>query len=298
MIYVKFTLFSILLFLGSFSQSQILDNEKGQAFTDKPFFNSSFIKKNKIKHLTGVYMYKKYKEGIQETKYKYVYSFDTEGRLTSSYETCPDDGSKDTVWNFYTYDAFSNLIVHRRSMDDGFNSDYYTYDSLQRLIKKEVRREVCDSSGNVLSSIIFYKETYRYFDNKNQLKRVSYNDYHLPFMEEIFYYDENGYLLKKERRIKMTSDVFYTTFDYNEKGLLSAIRKKKRGEDKFKEEWTFKYDELNNLLEKKIYRDGIFTTDIQIVYNSKTKLMSSVITRQVSTGFFMIIRFKNYQFYD
>ena len=38
--------------------------------------------------------------------------------------------------------------------------------------------------------------------------------------------------------------------------------------------------------------------DIQILYNSKSKLLASVITRQVSTGFMMIIRFKDYEFYD
>jgi YD repeat-containing protein len=65
----------------------------------------------------------------------------------------------------------------------------------------------------------------------------------------------------------------------------------------FAEEWFFKYDQLGNLIEKNIYKKGVFTTEIQIIYNNDTKLLSSVLTREVSTNFIMILRFMEYEFY-
>ena len=59
----------------------------------------------------------------------------------------------------------------------------------------------------------------------------------------------------------------------------------------------FKYDDLGNLVEKHIYKNGVFTMDIQIIYNSKSKLLSAVLTRQVSTGFILILRFQDYEFF-
>jgi len=95
----------------------------------------------------------------------------------------------------------------------------------------------------------------------------------------------------------MTSSVYTYSHEYNDKGKLSAIKKTSNRASGILEEMTFKYDDLGNLLEKRIYRNGEFTTDIQIIYNSKTKLLSAVLTKQVSTGFMTIIRFKNYEFF-
>ena len=41
------------LFISHISISQVLDNRKGEAFTDRPFFNEKFIKENNLKSLNG-----------------------------------------------------------------------------------------------------------------------------------------------------------------------------------------------------------------------------------------------------
>ena len=99
---------------------------------------------------------------------------------------------------------------------------------------------------------------------------------------------------KKRRTMKKT----WTNEENMKNRKKWKIRKKSNQKEGYLEELLFKYDELGNLIEKQIYKNGVFTTDIQILYNSKSKLLASVITRQVSTGFMMIIRFKDYQFYD
>src|SRR5690606_41249173 len=70
--------------------AQVLDNSKGNAFTDKPFFNKNFIRNNKIKTISGRFNYKKSGQAIYTTDFFYVYSFDEEGNLDATFETRTD----------------------------------------------------------------------------------------------------------------------------------------------------------------------------------------------------------------
>jgi YD repeat-containing protein len=280
----------------SAAYAQVLDNRMGEAFTDKPFFNEDFVKRNRLKRLNGTYTYKNQGGPMRETKFKHVYEFDREGRLILTYETRTDDGTKDTSWNIYEYDEYGFLDLHRKTDEDGFTSVRYTNDSIGRIIKEEYVREI-DSNGRLVRTLTFNEERFVYAEFENQTKCTHYNNYDLPYLDEICNYNELGYLVSREERIKMTSSVYTYTHEYNDKGKLAAIKKTSNRKSGILEEMTFKYDELGNLIEKRIYRDGEFTTDIQIIYNSKTKLLSAVLTKQVSTGFMTIVRFKDYEFY-
>lgn len=276
--------------------AQVLDNRMGKAFTDKPFFNEDFVKQNRLKRLNGTYTYKNQDGPMRETKFKHIFEFDREGRLVLTYETRTDDGTKDTSWNIYEYDEYGFLDLHRKTDEDGFTTVRYTNDSIGRVIKEEYVREV-DSNGRIVQTLAFNEERFIYAEFENQTKCTRYNNYDLPYLDEFFNYNDLGYLVSREERIKMTSSVYTYTHEYNNKGKLAAIKKTSNRKSGILEEVTFKYDELGNLLEKRIYRNGEFTTDIQIIYNSKTKLLSAILTKQVSTGFITIVRFKDYEFY-
>ncbi len=279
------------------ANSQLLDNKRGNAFTEKPFFNQDFIRLNKLKSLQGEYTYKKQGDIMRKTQYTYIYRFDKEGRLIFTFETRKDDHTVDTTWNFYDYYPNNLLKVHRKSNDGGFTSIHYTYDSLNRITSEEYHRDVLDSTGNVIKSIVFNRETMKYYATPRQQKKIVYNSYDLPYKEEFQYFDEDGYLVSKEELLKMTSGKIKYTYEYNEKGLLKAIRSASDHTGKFEEEYLFRYDDLGNLVEKHVYKNGEFTTDIQILYNDKTKLLSAVLTREVRTNFIMILRFMDYEFH-
>ena len=285
-------------FIGFSGFGQVLDNQNGDAFTDKPFFNQKFIFENQIKQLSGYYVYKKKGESMKATKYKYVYNFNNLGDLASTFETCPDDGTKDTIWNIYGYDSQKNLAVHKKTDLDGFTSVYYEYDSLNRVVSEEFKREIISDEDTSVRFLTFNKERLKYFNYDGQTKRTRFNNYELPYLDEFWNYNDLGYLVERTERVKMTSDIYTYAYSYNEKGKLASIGKSSNRKDGFIEELRFKYDELGNLIEKYIYKNGVFTTDIQIVYNSKSKLVSSIITRQVSTGFLMILRFNEFEFFN
>lgn len=269
----------------------------GEAFTDQPFFNEAFIKQNKLKRLNGTFTYKKRGDVLKPTEFKYVYEFDRQGQLVSTYETRTDDGSVDTSWNKYFYDDNDQLIKHSKSDQDGFTSINYTYDSLGRVVSEEYVKDI-DSNGIVIRSLSFNKERIAYSDYGDQIKKTRYNNYDLPYLDEFLNYNELGYLIERIEKIKMTSTVYTYHYAYNEKGKLAGIKKTSNQTDQVLEELKFKYDELGNLMEKHIYKNGVFITDIQILYSTKTGLLDSVITRQVSTNFMLILRFLDYEFYD
>ena len=235
---------------------------------------------------------------MKDTEFKYVYQFDENGHLISTYETRTDDGTKDTTWNIYEYNDENLLAVHRKTDLEGFTSIHYEYDSLGRVISEEFKRDIDSGDHVIVRSLTFNKEEIKYTDYDKQTTSTRYNNYNLPYLDEYYNYNDLGYLVEHIERIKMTSTIYTYTYEYNEEGKLSALRKASNREEGFVEEFLFKYDELGNLIEKHIYKNGVFTTDIQIIYNSKSKLLATVITRQVSTGFMMILRFKDYEFFD
>jgi antitoxin component YwqK of YwqJK toxin-antitoxin module len=180
---------------------------------------------------------------------------------------------------------------------DGFLTIKYTHDTLGRILTKEYVRDI-DSAGSIVRSLSFNTEAIKYANFDLQTKRTFYNNYDLPYLDEYFNYNEMGYLMERIERIKMTSAVYTFKYEYNDEGKLSAIRRSSNKKEGYTEELLFKYDELGNLIEKHIYKNGIFTTDIQIIYSSKTKLLQTVLTREVSTDFLMILRFKDYEYFN
>lgn len=274
----------------------MLDNRSGNAFTDVPFFNSEFIRANSIKQLNGQFTYKKSGDIMRLKEYKNVYEFDTLGRLIRSYETKKDDGTKDTTSNVYVYSEKNLLKTHKKGDTFGFSTTTYTFDSKNRITKEENYREYRDSLG-ATQRILLNSETMVYEDFENQTKKTTFNSYGLPYLQEFSYYNELGYLMERVERLMVTSEVTSQKYEYNSNGWISVLRTFKQNTEKPAEEIVFTYDENGNLLEKHIYQEGVFTTEIEVLYNEKSKLITYVLTRDVATNFIQILRFNTLTFF-
>jgi hypothetical protein len=289
----------ILYFLLIISTSvfgQMLDNRNGLAFTDKPFFDSEFIRINKVESLNGRFTYKKPGDIMRNTEYAYVYSFDSLGRLISTFETRKDDGTVDTTWNKYIYNNQNLVVEHKRGDGKGFTSTLYGYDGKYRVISESFVREYVDSLG-VLQRTILNAETMKYEEYDGQVKKTVYNSYGLPYLQEFSFYNELGYLVERTERLMMTSRTSKITYEYNEKGLMSSIKTIVGDQEVPSEETKFLYDEHGNLQDKHYYRDGVFITEIEMLYNDRSMLLTYVLTRDVATNFIMILNFKEYDFF-
>lgn len=297
----SFLLFTFLLTFATVS-AQLLDNSHGKAFTEYPFFNPHFIRMSKIKEIKGTYTFKKQDDVLRESKYVYVFSFDSLGRLRSHYETASGEVVTDTVIRFYTYDGLGNLLSLRINEKRGFMTTYYTYDDKNRVIREEVWRDIDTLHGllqpEIERSILWNSETMSYEDYGNQLKKRVYNSYGNQYVETNTYFDSLGYLSHIHDLYTITRDQYTTKYEYTNKGWIGAIRQFHNIDSIPVSEVTFQYDKYGNLTEKKEYRNGVFTTEYQIIYSGDTGMLSAVLIREVSSNFISIIRFSEPEFYD
>lgn len=276
----------------------MLNNQRGEAFTDDPFFNPEFISRNNIRKMEGEFVYKKEGETMKSTTYKYVYKFDKQGRVIEKYETRPDDGTKDTTFVIYHYkeDRLYEMGIRDTA---GETIKRWEFDTENRKTSEESVRIFYEDSLHPRRETILNKETYTYqkFDEL-RTKKTIYNSYGLPYEEILYTNSELGYPASEEQFLMVTYTRREKIYNYNSKGYLSSIISKPVGQDTADEEIQFTYDEFGNLDTKKLYQKGNFISEFQFLYNEKSKLLTAIITKDVKTNFLMIIRFKNYEYYN
>lgn len=284
-------------------KSQMLDNSKGNAFTDIPFFSQEFIKNNKLKTLKGTYTFKKMGDILRNSEYIVDFEFNENGQLIKGYETKKYENSIDTLVTFYGYNKAGQLEYKRDKDHRGFFSVHYQYDEKGRITREEFRRDIDSLNSSIAPvferSTIINFETMTYQDFPNQSKKTISNNYGFPYLDEISYFHpELGYLISKEERLKMTSETKKTNFSYTEKGWIAKIETISSANANANEEVIFKYDEAGNVTAKEIYKNGEFLIDIQIIYNSKTGLISYLLSRDVKSNFITILKFNQFDYFE
>jgi len=225
-----------------------------------------------------------------------VYMFDTLGRLSGSYETRKDDGSKDTTWNLYSYNPSGWMTEHRKGDGKGFTVTNYDYDTNGRIIKEYYSRDYLDTF-KVAHRTVLNTESFRYETGDSMVKKTIYNSYDLPYMYEFTYFSSIGYIKERQQRLIMTTGVTSYKYAYNERGMLFSIKMFRQDEANPYEEQLFLYDDHGNLTEKQYYREGKYITETEMIYNEKSKLLTYVLTRDVATNYISIIGFKEYRFW-
>lgn len=294
---IKYFIFSLLFFIHLNGLTQMLDNSNGELFSEDPKFNIEFILKNKIKLIKGHYSTKADYDRIRPTTNVYVYEFNELGQLIKDYKTY----RKDTVVRAYIYNEQNRLAVLRQSDQFGFHSYHYKYDSLNRLISKEYRRDVnkTGSKANLQidQSLSVSTETYAYEGKANQLKQKYYNSLGKLYKYVFYYTNENRYLYREEMQSINGNSRSETTYNYNVNGFLSEKTSQKYLGKKITTRIQFEYDHQNNILAQHYYRNGVYKTEFQIVYSSQTMLLNALLARDIETNVITILKFSEYLYY-
>jgi YD repeat-containing protein len=294
---IKFLVLIIFLGVLSKSNAQMLDNSKGETFSDRPFFNTQFIKQNKIKKIKGYYSTKTDRGAITPNDDIYVYLFNLKGELIKEYKT----HNLDTTVTLYAYDESGNLTSIRRSDNYGFHSYKYTYNDSNRIISKSYLRDVNKANNKIDFELERSYQISTETNNKENtpigLKKFFYNSQGLLYKTEFFYRDADGYLLKQESSLKTGSGRAKTTYSYGDFGLMSEKATETFLGSKTTAKIKFEYDENQNVLAQHYYRNSKYITEYQIIYNQKTMLLKAILTRDVGTDFITIIKLTDYEFY-
>lgn len=300
--FLKYLLFLVLLFIGLHSSAQLLDNTKGVAFTDIPFFNTNFVKASKLKEIHGKFTFKKQGDIMRESNYVYVFNFDTLGNLVRHYQTSRGDLTTDTNVRFYDYRPDGQIVRKRISQKKGFLSTYYSYNSNGQIVKEEVYRDI-DTMNSLLNpsierSILWNTETMDYQLYEGQFKKKVFNSYGNQYLEVTKYLDSLGYLAREEELFTITRNRITTKYTYSDKGWIEKVSVYKNTDSVPMSESRFTYDTFGNLQSKLMYKDGVFVTEYQIIYSGLTGLLYSIVMREVSSNFISIIRFTEPTFWD
>ncbi|MFK8045653.1 MAG: hypothetical protein AB8B72_09165 [Crocinitomicaceae bacterium] len=295
---MKFIVF--LIFLVPFKEAfgQMLDNSNAELFSEDPKFNTSFILKNKIKSIKGHYSTKADYDRIRPTNNIYYYQFNEKGELSKDYKTT----KRDTVVRSYEYNSNGYISVKRQSDQFGFHSYHFKYDSLNRLIEKEYRRDE-NATGSKIDfklnkSFSISTEVYVYESHDRQLKKSYFNSLGRLYKIAFYYTDENNYLYKDESKSINGNSRSQTTYTYNENGFIKEKTSEKELGRKITTRIKFEYDKQNNILAQHYYRNGVYKTEFQIVYNSSNLLMSALLARDIETNVITILKFSEYSFFN
>lgn len=281
--------------------SQMLNNSEGDAFLESPFFNEANIKANKIKKISGSFHFKKINDKIRATGMVYGCEFDREGRIVMHFETNKFLDKVDTTVNHYEYNEKGQLHIHRKYDANAYYAEVYEYDDVGRVIRIEYRKDI-NKNANPMRFVLDKQflisfETMSYEKFEQQEKKTHYNNFGMPFQFSFYYYNDLGYLTQIIENMAVSSGQRKITFSYNERGLIAEKRmvSSVMGNSSFKINYT--YDPIGNLLSSEMHRNGVYTTETQVVYNSKTGLVSSLLKRQIDTQLITILQLDNYEFF-
>ena len=268
-------------------------NQDGQAFDGNTFFNATFIKNNKIKTINGSYSFKKNGDLIRKVPGSYTYSFDKEGRL-AAIEDLKWNGKKiDTLLNLYTYNSEGSLAALKKSEYGGITEQKMAYDSSGRLDKITNYRVLIDRSGNTVQKTEINSETIQY----NGDKSTKLNAYGLPYLIAYDVFDEYGYKIASIEKLKRSGTVTKKKYLYNNKGILETLESYYDKNIDPVETISFSYDTFGNITERLQKKMNILVNDLQVIYDTKTQLLYSIIRRNPSTNFMEIVRFTTYEYY-
>ena len=281
--------------------SQMLNNSEGDAFLESPFFNEANIKANKIKKISGSFHFKKINDKIRPTGLVYGCEFDKEGRIVMHFETSKFLDKVDTSVNHYEYNEEGLLHIHRKYDANAYYAEVFEYDDLNRVIRVEYRKDI-NKNVNPLRFVLDKQylisfETMSYEKFEQQEKKTHFNNFGLPFQYTFYYYNDLGYLTQIVENLAVSSGQRTTTFNYNERGLIAEKRMVSSVMGNSSYRIAYVYDPIGNLLSSELHRNGNYTTETQVIYNSKTGLVSSLLKRQIDSQLITILQLDNYEFY-
>ncbi len=286
--------FALLLF-PILASAQLIDNSECQAFSETPFFNQDFIRRNGIKQITGKISSKKTLQAIEDRNLVIGYTFDQKGRLIKQYRSFNNSDKKDTTFIYYYYDENDNIVTQRMSDSYGFFSNNYSYNALGQVTEKTYCRD--ENAGKDKQHFklgkqhTIVKETFSYENTDSTLHQHTYNSRNKKYQTISSYFNKHGLLTRSEKKLIINKKKSKTLYQYDDKGNISE---KTVYPDYKKEQHTttkYKYDELGNLEYIDEYVNGKHITHKEILYDKSTYLMKALLVQDVETNFIKIIKY-------
>ena len=273
------------------------DNTTTTIYEKLPPFNSKFIEKNKIKQIQGKLFNKKTGDVMRLSDDEINYHFNEQGQLIHRLEIVATNTFIDTLSEVYQYNSKGKISKKIKNIHDKFHAYSYSYDTANCVTRIETH-EALLTNNNLhfpefdLDTLIDF-ETMRYKTyTSTQRKKIVYNSYGNPYLDEIYYSNKEGQVVEIAKKLKITSEINETKFAYTPSNLIDSVYMYSSVTPQEIESHKYIYDKANNLIYKKSYKNSTLITQTDYIYNATTKMLSSIIIQDVATNFLKIIRFE------
>lgn len=276
--------------------AQMVDNERGFVWTDIPFFNPSFIKEQKIQSIVGRYSFKNPGERMYESDASRGYFFDEEGRLIKTFDTRPQPGFYDTIFQYYRYNNRNQLIYYSEGNKKIYTYTLYQYNDSGQLVESECYNQVVMLDGDY-ESVLKKKESYRYQVEGQDTTRITRNSYDIPFLTTKTYYNQEGQVYQIDERFITNGQGSSEYYSYDERGDLISKAFQKTRNPQIHLRFTFQYDDNGNVLEKKVYTPAEIAREVQFVYNDESGRLTAILEQENDNNKILILRLSLYHFY-
>jgi len=290
-----------LFFFNVFFQcfSQVIDVHQ-PLVDNRPFFNSTFIKNNKITSITGSISSKKVKDIIRKKGVNYYYEFNSNGKLKKHLSTHLKNELKDSITTYYSYTEKGKVNVKRKTDNHGYYSYRYLYDDLNRIILQTYSRDKNSNASKdsfklkeeyIITSDSFVYEKY----DSTHIKKLFYNSYRKVYKEQNNYFNTYGYLIEIYSKYIIGNRKEKITYEYDEKGRLAKennyfdIAKNKKNTT------VYVYDNNDNILSIKYFNEDKHISTKEFLYDKKTFLLTAQIIQDIASEYLQIIQY-NYTF--
>jgi len=288
---------------------------------DAPCFNTSEIKKRKIKSIVFDMVDKKDFQVAEDRDLSKHYEFDSLGRLTRSYYTvikkiiqkdfynapvyrhhklisAGGTYSKsiyefDTLYTNYFYNSKNQMVGKRYNDGSYYNAMYYTYDEKGKLIKLLSCKETnANADKNVFTlgmQKVLFEEKYNYINaSANQYKQQYLNDEGRVFKESIVNLNAASQATKISENYVATWINQNTDLTYNDKGQLVEKKYTSNASENIVLDETYEYK--NGLLDtEKHYKNASILVETGYV-NDSTGLLTSYVSRDYINKSMIIAR--------
>jgi|SRR5690554_2657977 len=257
---------------------QLIQPPVGMEFRLKSKFNPEFIRKNRISEIRCKVETKRDGDKIRNANREDVYHFYENGNLKMishiNYQL------RDTSITFFEYTQ-GRLECEVKNDAAGMFSYCYEYDKSGRPITlrygRAERFSSLTASLDMSMGSEITAETYEYKTYENQLHATLYNSSGRPYLKEIRYFDENGYLSKYLKTYILGSSRQQEDYTYNERGWLSE-KTINDGSSPFT--LKYNYDLVGNLEEERKYVNGELKYRMEYVYNPSNMYLTAELKRE------------------
>ncbi|MFA5575236.1 MAG: hypothetical protein WC994_09330 [Brumimicrobium sp.] len=295
---MKFLYSIIFLFFVPFAlNGQLISNVNGEAFEEQPYFNQEFIKKNKIKIISGRFLFYQLGDQLRNTEYYQKYFFNEEGQLIKEEKMDKGGEAKGPLFTDYKYDKNGNLLSVISQNSTSIFGYFYKYDEDNRKINIEYRQNYSSKEKGLGKEYVIssHKNSYAKYDN--QLHKTVYNESGFPYLKVIHFYDDSTSLLREiEETLIRSKNRKRHNYFYDDKGHLKKIVTV-FNDGKNTNEIVFEYKKDGRIASRSESNDNKPVKTTEVIYKNDSQFINDILIKDEINNFIKVVELRQYEYY-